>query len=112
MSDRVLMSFNPSFPVVVACDSSAYGIGAVLSHHLPDGTDRPVAFASRTLSQAERKYVQIEKFALALYWGVTRFRLYLEGPEIRPNREGGPSAILGGDAFPTISRRPIFYSCH
>ena len=39
MSDRVLMSFNPSFSVVVACDSSAYGIGAVLSHRLPDGTD-------------------------------------------------------------------------
>ena len=78
MSDRVLMSFNPSFPVVVACDSSAYGIGGVLSHRLPDGTDRPVAFASRTLSQAERKYAQIEE-ALALYWGVERFRLYLEG---------------------------------
>ena len=77
--DRVLTHFNPDLPVVVACDSSSYGLGAVLSHRMPDGSERPVAYASRSLTQTEMKFAQIEKEALGLYWGVRKFQPYLEG---------------------------------
>ena len=62
--DRVLTHFNPDLPMVVACDSSSYGLGAVLSHRMPDGSERPVAYASRSLTQTEKKFAQIEKEAL------------------------------------------------
>ena len=67
-SETVLTLFNPELPMTVACDASAYGLGAVLSHKMQDGTERPVAFASRTLSAEEKNYAQIDKVALALIW--------------------------------------------
>ena len=44
---------------------------------MPDGTHRPVAYASRTLSKSERNYAQIEKWALALVFGVKKFYDFL-----------------------------------
>lgn len=44
---------------------------------LPDGTERPVAFASRTLISSERNYTQVEKEALSLIFGVKRFHSHL-----------------------------------
>ena len=78
-SERVLMHFDPKLPVRVATDASPYGMGAVLSHQLPDGSERPVAFASRALSSTEQKYAQIDKEALAIVWGVKKFHTYLFG---------------------------------
>ena len=63
LSEKSLLSlFNPKLPIVVTCDSSSYGVGAVLNN-IVDGIERPVIFASTTLSQAEKAYCQLEKEA-------------------------------------------------
>ena len=78
-SEQVLAHYDPDLPVRVACDASPYGLGAVLSHVMTDGSEKPVAFASRTLNRAERNYSQIDKEALALVWGIRKFNHYLYG---------------------------------
>ena len=78
-SDLVLMNYDPALPLVLACDASSRGLGAVISHTLPDKTERPIAFASRSLNDAEKNYSQIDKEALALVWGVKKFSSYLYG---------------------------------
>ena len=78
-SNRVLTHYSQDLPLSLACDSSAYGVGAVLSHTMEDGSERPIAYASRTLNAAEKNYAQIEKEALALVWGTKKFSQYLMG---------------------------------
>lgn len=72
-SSRVLTHYDPKLPLNMAADDSAYGVGAVLSHVFPDGSERPIAFASLSLSPSERNYAQVEKAALSLIFGIKRF---------------------------------------
>ncbi|KAG6940468.1 retrotransposable element, partial [Chelydra serpentina] len=60
LNSEVLTHFDPSLPLQLACDASPYGVGAVVSHIMPSAEERPIAFASRTLSKAETNYAQIE----------------------------------------------------
>lgn len=63
---------------ILTCDASNFSVGAVLSQGTV-GTDRPIAFASRTLNKAEKNYSVIEKELLAITWGVKHYRAYLYG---------------------------------
>ena len=62
-SDEVLTHFDPTLPIGIACDASSVGIGAVLFHRYPNGNERPIANASKILSDCQRKYSQIQKEA-------------------------------------------------
>ena len=60
----------------MSCNASPYGIAAVFSHRMPNGDDRPIAFALKTLTPAERNYCHLKKEALTIVFGVKNFHEY------------------------------------
>nr|CAD2199249.1 unnamed protein product [Meloidogyne enterolobii] len=79
LSDLLLTHYDPSLPIIVAADASKDGIGAVVSHTFPDGTEKAVEHSAITFSPAQRNYSQIEKEALALVFAVQKFHKMIYG---------------------------------
>ena len=95
-----LTHFNPKLPIVLACDASSYGVGAVLSHTI-DGANKPIAFASKTMNKAQRNYSQLEREALSIVFGLKRFQQFLLGHHFKLLTDHKPLLGLIG------SNRPI-----
>ena len=77
-SQPVLALYSPNYETVVSADASSYGLGAVLTQRQPDtGLFRPVVYLSRSLTDTERRYSQIEEEALATTWACERLSNYL-----------------------------------
>ncbi|XP_039450654.1 uncharacterized protein K02A2.6-like [Culex pipiens pallens] len=78
-SPLLLTHYNPRLDIVVSADASNVGIGARIAHRFPDGTEKAIYHASRSLTPAEKNYSQIEKEALALVYAVTKFHRMIYG---------------------------------
>lgn len=78
-SPQVLAQYSPTAETRVAADASSYGIGAVLTQKQADEKWRPIIYISRSLTETEKRYAQIEKEALAATWACERLYSYLLG---------------------------------
>jgi len=76
VSDQILIPFNPNLLLLLATNASPMGVGAVLSHQLEDGSEKPFVFISRTLTETGRRYSQIDKEALAIAWAIKKFFVF------------------------------------
>ena len=82
-SAKVLVHYDPTLPIIIAAEASAYGIGAIISCIFYDGNEKPIPFASHMLTQCERNYIQLEKEVLSLILGVRKFHRYLYGRKLK-----------------------------
>ena len=101
----LLVYYDLKKPLRLACDTSTYGIGAVISHVMENGEERPIAFATRSLSASECNYSQIEKEAPCNVPGVKKFHSYLYGRKFMLLIDHEPLVTLLGPTtgVPTVA---------
>lgn len=80
-SDRVLVPYDPVRPITLSADAGPRGLGAVLAHIYPDGSERPIVYIHKKLDKCQVNYSQIDKEALAIKWSVEKLQPYLIGRE-------------------------------
>lgn len=90
----VLLYYDVDKPVTLTCDASQYGLGAAC---LQEG--KPVAYASRTLTETETRYAQIEKELLAVVFACSKFNDYIYGKPVTIETDHQPLV--------TILKKPI-----
>ena len=77
-----LAHYDQNKELVLTTDASPIGLGACLSHRVKEGSKtrlRAIAFASRSLTNAEKNYAQFEREGLAVVWAIKYFRQFLYG---------------------------------
>ena len=93
-SPPTLAHYDCEKPTVIAADACMYGLGAVLLQIQDDGSQRPICFASRSLTETEQRYAVIEKEALAKTWACEKFADYITGLDFTLETDHKPLVSL------------------
>ena len=87
--ETTLSYFDPTVDTVVQVDASSRGLGAVLLQK-----NKPIAFPSKSLSDCERRYVNIEREMLAVVFGCERFHTFVYGKQFTVESDHKPLEII------------------
>lgn len=92
-SKPILQFYDPDLPIRITTDASMKGLGAVLQQKY--GKDwKPVAYASRSTTDAESRYATIEKETLAIEFACTRFHQYIFGQKVELETDHKPLVAI------------------
>ena len=81
--------------------------------HKHNGSWKPIAFASRSLTDTERRYAQIEKEALAVTWACEKFSEYVLGKQIQLETDHKPLVpLLGKKSLDSLPPRVLRFRLH
>ncbi|XP_038052821.1 uncharacterized protein LOC119725487 [Patiria miniata] len=103
-TEACLQYYNPEIHTVLEVDASQKGLGACLLQN-----NRPIAFASKSLSPAQANYSNIERETLTLVFGITRFHSYLFGKEFTLHTDHKPLEMIWKK--PLSSAPPRLQAC-
>ena len=90
---KVMALYNPVGKTKLSADASSYGLGGVLLQKV-EGTWKPVAYTSWSVSTTEERYAQIEKEALAITWACDKFSMYILGKNFEIETDHKPLVPL------------------
>lgn len=97
----VLSYYDVTKPVVIQCDASSTGLGAVLVQG-----GRPVEYASRAMTRTERdSYAQIEKEMLAIAFALQRFDTYIYTKDVTVENDHKPLMAISKKSLASAPKR-------
>ncbi|UYV79499.1 K02A2.6-like [Cordylochernes scorpioides] len=96
----ILRHFDPNEPLELFADASKDGLGAILMQK-----EKPLSYASASLTSPQKHYSQIEKELLALYFGCKRFHYFLYGRKFTAYTDHKPLVSLLKKNFDQMSPR-------
>lgn len=104
-SPPVLTLYDPNKELKLSADASSYRLGPVLLQKEEEQW-KPVAYASRAMTETEQWYAQVEKEALAVTCGCERFQDFLIGRHFAMETDHKPIvSLLGCQALPELPPR-------
>lgn len=100
----ILKYFDNERQTRLVVDASPVGLGAVLLQYENGSENQPlvIAYAAKSLSETEKRYCQTEREALAIVWGVERFKYFLLGRKFELETDHRPLEAI----FKVTSRPP------
>lgn len=109
MMAPILVHYQPDIPIIVCCDASAIGIGAVLAHRIDDN-EMPISYTSRLLNKSERNLSATDRELLGLVNALKKFRHFLIGVKFTVVTDHQPLTHLINlkDPHGRISRMLVF----
>ncbi|XP_048481264.1 uncharacterized protein K02A2.6-like isoform X1 [Plutella xylostella] len=112
-----LKHYDPQLPLILTCDASDTGLAAVLSNRDHNGMVQPIAYASKKLNDVEKKYATIDKEAMAVIFGITKFYNFIYGREFELETDNaalvrifGPTKSIPKMAAKRLQHYAIFLS--
>ena len=93
----VLAFYDVNKSVDIQCDASKDGLGAVI---LQD--NRPIAYSSRSLTETEQRYAQIEKELLSIVHATTKFHCYIFGKTVTVYNDHKPLEQIFRNAYSVL----------
>jgi len=93
ISPPVLKFYDPGKPIKLSSDASQNGLGAVILQ-LHDEEWKPVAYAARSMLEAETRYAQIEKELLSIVFACQRFHQFIYGATVEAETDHKPLVPL------------------
>ena len=90
IENPVILRLQPLTVTVLQCDASKEGLGAWVRLIDSNNHERIIAMASRSLTDAEKRYSNIERECLAVMYGLEKFEYYLLGRQTLVETERSP----------------------
>lgn len=107
-TEPVLTYFDPTKPTKISTDASKDGLGAVLLQKNEEKW-QPVAYASRSMTETEKRYAQIEKETLGLVFGCGKFHTYVYGlPTFTAETDHKPLISIRKKNLNDVAQNPTY----
>jgi len=112
ISPKILAHYDPDEQLILVCDASHYGLSAILSHRYEDGSEKPIAYASKKIPEKELNRAINDKEVSAIVFGFTKFYDFVYGRKIILRTDHKPLETIFGPKRHTARQRAGYNAGH